>query len=419
MAQLSLRLHSLLLPLLLALLFSPWLTAATNVTVEYWPQGMPPITCANNGTTSVGSTQVGHASYASIHLANANPTLVTTTAATFSNLVGCQILWNTLPGFMLYGNSANWGDIFNVTGDSGLTTFSHTFSATGIPTTSGPQLEASIPNNTGVLVVNDSLQTFSDAYTGLPIATGLRITNRSSLANLSLTAPGWVVTSPVNCTAKIEHQPTGSLSTDQGFTSTFRVTPTTPGAFSVTFKLTSNDAASPYTFRVDGTATDRPRLVVFNGTTKLSSYSRITVTTPVGKEKRVTFTLRNEDTVPITFAADLSSGAAINCSPTTTQAPVTTLQPGQATRWQIAFTPTASDWQFVPMLQLSSPSNQTYYWIVYNRPGFDPYTAPPSSGYSSGAKCGMGGGVNVILLLGLGGLLAVASGRLIPRRRND
>jgi hypothetical protein len=223
----------------------------------------------------------------------------------------------------------------------------------------------------------------------------------------------------VNCTATIEHQPSGPLSTDQGFTSTFRVTPTTAGAFSVTFKLTTNDAASPYTFRVNGTATDRPRLVVFNGTTKLSSYSRITVTTAVGTEKRVAFTLRNEDTVPITFAAVMSSGASINCSPTTTQAPTTTLQPGQATRWQIAFTPTATDWQFVPRLELSSPSSESYYWIVYNHPGFDPYTAPPSSGYSGGPKCGMGGGVNVMLLLALGGLLAWSSSPRTPRRRTD
>lgn len=433
MALLTHRWYSSIRSLLLALLLSPWLTAASNVTVEYHPPGMSTVACANNGMTTIVGTEVGHVTYASIYIVNANPTNITTTAAIFSNLVGCEILWNTLPGFTVFANDAGFGDIalrptsstwsfdvsFDVAGDPGLTTFSHSFSDTGISSASGPQLEVNLPGSNGTMVSN-SLQEFPGAHTGRPIATGLRITNRSSLAVLSVITPGWIVSSgPVNCTVAIENQPPNTLVTDQAATTTLRVTPTNAGAFSVTFQLTTNDVVSPYTFRVGGTGVDKPRLVALNGTTKLSAYSQVTVTTTVGNEKHVTFTLRNEDTVPITFAADMSSGASINCSPTTTREPKTTLQPGKETRWQIAFTPTASDWQFVPRLELSSPSSETYTWLVSNRSGLDPYSAPPSSGDSSDSKCGIGGGISSFLLLGLGVLLALSSMARAPRRHKD
>lgn len=396
--------------------------------VEYQPTPVTAIVCIDNGSNVIGGTKVGHATRASFRFSNTSvdTAVFFVSGAKFSSVIGCEIIQEIMSGqslgeIVFRPFASTWSFQISLTmieytfsGTTFANTYSHTFSDTNIPTGSGPQLSARPPWGLGGEVVSEALSTYYGVpTTHLPITTGIRIINRSSLAPLTLTAPGWVVSNgPVNCTVVIEDQPPSSLTTDQESITIFRVTPINPGPFSVKFQLASNDAQSPFIHWVWGIAIEKPRLVILNGTTQFSSYPGITVDAPAGQKKRVTFTLRNEDDVPITFTPGFSSSSF--CTPSTENTPSTTLAPGEETLWKITFKPTGSHWGFEPKLELSSPSSETYSWSVSNRLGPDPYVPPPSAASpvnSDKSKCGFGGGISAFIVLGLGFFLALGQAR--------
>jgi hypothetical protein len=247
----------------------------------------------------------------------------------------------------------------------------------------------------------------------------MRVANRSALQTIAVTSPGWMLDGPaVNCTYTIENQVPATLECYHDAVTIFRVTPTAAGAFSLPLKLVTDDPFSPNRVTIDGTAVHVRKLTVLNGSEQISGTgARLTISqTWFATPKRIAFTLRNDDVIPLRFTCAIPAVNRVHCTAKTSGAPLSPLPVGATTTWEIEYTSSAMYWQFTPEITVLNDPGRVISFTVINDTGptlylgAAPYDGSASNGSSGG--CGVGSVSSLLLLMALGGWLSLRP----PRR---
>lgn len=406
--------------LLVALLATQRLVAADAIALEFYPFGVyPTIACPNGGTTTVTGSQIGLMRYLDLRFVNNGTNPAEIGVVTISDVVGCVVPWNPRAKTFAVNGGGNSFDAevgvrptaalwsfrvnFHAVGDSTID-YSHTFRESGIATGSGPQIEVShtFPSTVRHAQSGSDFDITSTPI-GEPYDLEFRTTSRSALQGITITAPGWTGVNP-NLILEVENQLPASLNLDQPWISTFRITALTTTQISTGFQCLNNDETIQLYLLTKGVA--KPKLSIFNGTRQLScNYSNNYVTgSSIGVPSIVTLTIRNNDNANISYAVGFDATKTVACAPSTTTAPTTTLAAGAETTWIVSVTPSASEWEFSPYVNIYS-IGYSRSWRFRNTPVTPAGPGPGGGGGSSApsssesGSCGMGSGAATLTLL--------------------
>ncbi len=204
---------------------------------------------------------------------------------------------------------------------------------------------------------------FGSTPAGVPVSTVFTITNAGQ-APLTLTNP----TTLVSGTGFSEIANPTATTLNPGASTTFRVRfqAGTPGSYSGTISIGSNDPVTPaFSFPITGTATAAAAISVAQGTTAIANGGSFTfpAATLTGVPETVTFTITNSGSAPlhISNGASLVSGAGFSES----ASPITPVAAGTSTSFGVqAQASTANTYTGTVTIASDDPLNGTYTFTV-------------------------------------------------------
>jgi len=340
-------------------------------------RGATPV--ADGSTDTVTGAVAGTPEVLSYTIANnGNATLnLTVPVAAPGSLVNCTASVTTHPGATI-GVGASDAFVVTVT-PVGSGTFSCTISITnddpdenpynwtisGSAIVLAPELDL---ERSSTPVADGAVDTATGATAGIPIVLTYQLIN-SGTVNVVLTLPIAAPAGLTNCTASITTQPGSPISPAGSENLVITVTPSTPGSFSCTLTITSNDAdENPYDWTISGTAAaTSPEMDVERLANPVASGSTDTLTGgQAGLVLSLSYTIANNGTADLNISLPVAvPSAQANCSVTIVSQPGAVVAASASTVMVLSVIPTApGSFSCVVSIDNDDPDENPYTWTI-------------------------------------------------------
>jgi hypothetical protein len=233
----------------------------------------------------------------------------------------------------------------------------------------------------------------TDSVTGTAAATAKSLSyTLANLGSVALTiATPAAISRQSNCAVTVATQPATSVAAGTTTTLTLTVTPTAGGPWSFDVSFGTNDAdENPALFTVQGTAAGSPTpdldisrgaLLVADGATDVISG------TTAGSAAPLNYVLANRGSGPLLVTVPAVVSAAVNCTPSVSTQPASSLAIDATSTLAVAVTPKAAGpWSFKLSVGSSDPDEDPYDWTASGIAA--PQGSTPDAGRSDAAVLG-------------------------------
>ena len=250
----------------------------------------------------------------------------------------------------------------------------YTFAISAVGTASGtPAPQLAVSGNGNAISDGDSTPATADHTDFGSVASGGSINRDFILSNpgdATLTISSVTLGGADAASFSIIVDPAASIDPGTG-TTTLRIQyhPSAVGTHTATVTIASNDATSPFTWTIRGTATvgdpaTGPEMDVSRGAAIADAGSDTVTGTSIGTATSLTYVVANSGSAVLTISGAATIGGESGCTATVTSALPGSIAAAGSANLVVSVTPSAASWSFTITIPNNDADEAPYNWTV-------------------------------------------------------